>query len=135
MELNVYNVLNHHSFGRPGSISVESVLRVIDVDAESDARLRCAEYGGAPAVSGWSSWFWRAEFQTVFLNLLAGREQRRERSRGHDFRCFVAAEIQQATLIARHEIIGVAAFRQGQQIVVVRVGRALHGRKRGYVLS
>ena len=56
-------------------------------------------------------------------------EQRGEFARGNDPRAFVAAEGQEAALFARHKVIGLAAFGQGQQKIVGGIGRAFHARQ------
>jgi len=43
-------------------------------------------------------------------------------ARGYDSRGLVAGEQQQAALVAGHEVIWLAGFREGQQRIVARVG-------------
>ena len=57
-----------------------------------------------------------------------------EIARGNDPRGFVDGEIQQAVLVARHEVLGIASYGQGQQVIVIGIGRALHARQRIDVL-
>src|SRR5690242_8554047 len=56
-------------------------------------------------------------------------EQRGEFARRDDPRGFVTAEGQEAALDARHKVIGLAAFGQGQQKIVGGIGRAFHTRQ------
>ena len=55
--------------------------------------------------------------------------------RGNDPRGFVTAEGQEAALVARHEVIDLAAFGHGQQKIIRGIGGALHARQRIDVLS
>lgn len=55
--------------------------------------------------------------------------------RGDDPRAFVTVEGEQAALVAGHEIIRLARFRQGEQKIVRGIGRALHVRQRIDVLG
>jgi hypothetical protein len=55
-------------------------------------------------------------------------EQRGKIARGNDPRSFVTVEIEQPVLVARHQIIGLARFGQGQQEVVGGIARAFNAR-------
>ncbi len=52
-----------------------------------------------------------------------------EIARGDNRGAFVVLELKQTTLIPRYKVIGVAGFRQGQQVIVIWIGRTLHARQ------
>ena len=56
-------------------------------------------------------------------------EQRREVAGGNNARFFVTVEDQEVGLVARHEVIGFAAFGQRQQKIVIRIGRSFYARQ------
>ena len=47
----------------------------------------------------------------------------------------MTVEDQEAALVARHQVIGLAAFGQGQQKIVSGIGRSLHARQRRDILG
>ncbi len=48
---------------------------------------------------------------------------------------FVSVELKETALVARYEVVGIARFGQGQQVIVIGIGRTLHARQRINVLG
>ena len=62
-------------------------------------------------------------------------KQRGEFPRGNDPRGFVTVEGHESALVARHEIIGLAAFGQGQQKIIRWIERTFDARQRIDILG